>query len=258
MSFDPSSAGALILRGVTKSFGGIHAVAGVDLEVHPGEIVGLLGPNGAGKSTLINLITGLLDLDAGEIRYRDQPIQHLPAHRIVKLGIGRTFQIVQPFAQMSVRQNVMVGALFGSPQRLSLGEARRRADEALDLVGLSHKKDADSRKVSTGETKRMDLARLLVMRPQCLLLDEPVAGVSQQGVDSVLELLVRLAAEGRSIVVVEHVQRAVWEIASRVVVLHQGRKIADGPPEAVAADDSVIGAYLGERYLEVAGQHAQV
>jgi branched-chain amino acid transport system ATP-binding protein len=245
---------ALIVRGATKSFGGIHAVAGVDLDVGPGEIVGLLGPNGAGKSTLINLITGLLALDAGEIRYRGHVIHDLPAHRIVKLGIGRTFQIVQPFAQMTVRQNVMVGALFGSPDRLPLSEARRRADEALDMVGLGHKKDADSRKVSTGETKRMDLARLLVMRPQCLLLDEPVAGVSQQGVDSVLDLLVSLAEEGRAIVIVEHVQRAVWQIAHRVVVLHQGRKIADGPPEQVAADESVIGAYLGERYLEVAGK----
>lgn len=242
------------MRGATKSFGGIHAVEDVDLEVRPGEIVGLLGPNGAGKSTLINLITGLLDLDSGEIRYRDQAIHALPAHRIVKLGIGRTFQIVQPFAQMSVRQNVMVGALFGSPHHMSLGEARRRADVVLDQVGLSHKKDADSRKISTGEMKRMDLARLLVMRPQCLLLDEPVAGVSEQGVDSVLDLLVSLAEEGRSIVVVEHVQRAVWEIAHRVVVLHQGRKIADGSPEQVAADESVIGAYLGERYLEVTAQ----
>jgi branched-chain amino acid transport system ATP-binding protein len=244
----------LIVRGATKSFGGIKAVAGVDLDVGPGEIVGLLGPNGAGKSTLINLITGLLSLDSGEIRYRSQVIHDLPAHQIVKLGIGRTFQIVQPFAQMTVRQNVMVGALFGSPSRMSLGEARRRADEALDQVGLSHKKDADSRKVSTGETKRMDLARLLVMQPRCLLLDEPVAGVSQQGVDSILDLLVSMAEEGRSIVVVEHVQRAVWEIAHRVVVLHQGKKIADGLPEKVAADESVIGAYLGERYLEVAGK----
>lgn len=243
----------LRVHDLSKAFGGIQAVEDVELDVQPGEIIGLMGPNGAGKSTLINLITGILKADKGEILYGGHALHRLPPHQIARLGVGRTFQIVRPFAQMTVTQNVMVGALFGTRRHHSLTEARERAEEQLRRLGLEHQLHADSRKISTGETKRMDLARMLAMEPRLLLFDEPVAGLSREWVDTVLDLLVELAAEGRSIVIVEHVQRAVWQIAHRVVVLHRGSKIADGPPDAVASDEAVIGAYLGERYLELAG-----
>jgi branched-chain amino acid transport system ATP-binding protein len=249
-SHPASAAQSLEARGLVKSFGGIRAVDLVDFDVEPGEIVGLMGPNGAGKSTLINLLTGMIAPDEGTVHYGGRRIHSKPAHRIARQGIGRTFQIVRPFAQMTVRQNVMVGTLFAA-QRISQKEARERAESALRLVGLEHKLEADSRQISTGETKRMDLARVLAMRPRLMFLDEPVSGLSREWVDRVLQLLTDLASEGWSIVVVEHVQRAVWQIAHRVVVLHRGQKIAEGPPHEVAEDEAVISAYLGDRYLEV-------
>jgi ABC-type branched-subunit amino acid transport system ATPase component len=237
-------------KGLVKVFGGIKAVNGVDFEVGPGEIVGLMGPNGAGKSTLIHLLTGIVVPDEGTVRYRGHRLDGKPAHRIARQGIGRTFQIAQPFAQMTVQQNVMVGVLF-SGQGKSRRDARDRAEESLRLLGLGHKIDEDSTKISTGETKRMDLARVLAMDPDLMFLDEPVSGLSREWVDRVLQLLTDLAREGKSVVIVEHVQRAVWKIAHRVVVLHRGRTIADGPPGEVAEDEAVISAYLGDRYLEI-------
>lgn len=244
------SLGEVVLsgRGVRRSFGGVVAVDAVDFELHRGEILGLIGPNGAGKTTLLNVICGVFPPEAGEIVFRGQRLNQMAPHRITRLGIARTFQVVQPFRGMTVRENAAVGALFGASPTRSTAEALRRADEALEQVGLRGKGDHAVGRLTLSDQKRLELARALAMRPEVVLLDEVMAGLNPAGVGELMEELRRINAAGYSMVIIEHVMQAVVGLCHRVVVLQQGRRIAAGTPAEIVANPDVIRAYLGARY----------
>ncbi|MBI4607811.1 MAG: ABC transporter ATP-binding protein [Candidatus Rokubacteria bacterium] len=243
----------LSVVGLTKRFGGVTANRNVSLEMASGELVGIIGPNGAGKSTLFDVITGFYQPDAGEIRLDGQPLTGLRPDQVSRLGVGRTFQKLRPFSGMTVLENVMVGALQRYP---AVKEARTRALEILDRVGLGGKADAHARTLSTGQRKRLELARALATEPRLLLLDEVTGGVDQATIPGLVELIRELHRRGTSLVVIEHNMRVIMAMAQRIVALHLGEVIADGPPEAVMRDRRVIQAYLGEAYANSAGGFA--
>jgi branched-chain amino acid transport system ATP-binding protein len=241
-------------RRLTRAFGGVPAVQEVDFQVADGEMVGLIGPNGAGKTTLLNLVSGLLRPDRGEIRFRGERISGLPPDRITRLGIGRTFQIVQPFPGLSVRQNVAVGALFGAqPRPRSTKEALLRADEALQQVGLHEKRSAPLTSLTLSDRKRLEVARALTVRPRLLLLDEVMAGLNLVEIEAAMQLVRSVHQNGVSILVIEHVMKAIMGLCTRVLVLHEGRLIAEGTPQEVVRNPRVVEAYLGERYARRSG-----
>jgi branched-chain amino acid transport system ATP-binding protein len=237
----------LKLNGVTRRFGGLLAVNNVSFALDAGEIVGLIGPNGAGKTTLVNLITGVHRLSAGEIRYRDERIDRLPANEIACRGIARTFQVVQPFPRMSVLDNVAGGALFagGVP---SIRAARERAMEHLQFTGLAALAERPAATLTLADRKRLELAKSLATNPRLLLLDEVNAGLNSAEIDAALELIRAIAARGITILLIEHVMKVVLKATTRVIVLHHGELIADDPPDAVMRDPRVIEAYLGSKF----------
>ena len=242
----PRGPALLEVRAVTKRFGGVVANQEVTFDVAPGEIVGVIGPNGAGKSTLFDVITGFYRPDRGEVRFAGAPITGLRPDRINRLGIGRTFQKLRPFAGMTVRENVMVGALLRIP---AVEAARAEADRCLALLGLADKATAFARELSTGQRKRLEMARALATRPRLLLLDEVTGGVDQRSIPDLVALVGRLRDEGVTLVVIEHNMRVIMSVATRIIALHLGRKIADGPPGAIVRDRRVVEAYLGAAYL---------
>ncbi len=242
----PGGPALLEVRAVTKRFGGVVANQAVTFDVAPGEIVGVIGPNGAGKSTLFDVITGFHRPDRGEVRFAGAPITGLRPDRINRLGIGRTFQKLRPFAGMTVRENVMVGALLRIPV---VEQARAEADRCLALLGLADKATAFARELSTGQRKRLEMARALATRPRLLLLDEVTGGVDQRSIPGLVALVGRLRDEGVTLVVIEHNMRVIMQVATRIIALHLGEKIADGPPEAIVRDRRVVEAYLGAAYL---------
>ena len=239
----------LELKNVTKRFGGVAAVDDVTFAIGKGEILGVIGPNGAGKTTLLNCISGVYRLDGGDVRWQGESIAGLAPFRVARLGIGRTFQIVKPFTSMTVRENVVAGALFGSDEdRPRLGAAFGRADSVLELVGLRSKADLPVSALTIPDRKRLEVARAVATRPKLLLLDEVMAGLNPVEIDDALEMVRAVHQSGVTVVLIEHVMRVIVGVCARVVVLDVGRVLADGPPDVVLRDERVIQAYLGERY----------
>ena len=237
----------LEVTGLSKRFGGLQAVQDVSFQVEEGEIVGIIGPNGAGKTTVFNLLSGVYRPDSGHVRFRGEEITGLPPHEICRRGIGRTFQLTRPFARLTVRQTVTIGALNWAS---SVAEAARWADRVLEEVGLAPKRDALGGELTVADRKRLEFARALATRPRLLLLDEVVAGLTPAEVREMVALIQRIAQrEKLSVLIVEHVLHAVMTLSRRVIVLYEGRKIAEGTPEALARDRRVVEAYLGEEYV---------
>jgi len=233
----------LELSGVTKSFRGLHANEDIGFTVGEGEIVGLIGPNGAGKTTLFNMIAGVFPPDRGTILLEGRDLVGLKPHQACAAGIGRTFQIVRPFPHLTVAENVLLGALHAEPR---LAAARRRADEVLALVGLAPKAEQKAGTLTLPERKCLEVARALATRPKLLLLDEVMAGLRPSETDQMVAIFRRLNREtGLSILLVEHVMRAVMALSHRVVVINSGRFLCEGLPEEVVRDPRVLECYLG-------------
>jgi branched-chain amino acid transport system ATP-binding protein len=237
----------LELKRVSRSFGGLTAVDEVNLIIEPASIIGIIGPNGAGKTTLVNMISGAIRPSSGEIYFRGRRIDRLPVHRVSRLGVARTFQIVQPFPDMTARENVAAAALFagGAPNRSA---ADACADEQLARVGLGGLGDIPAASLSLGQRKRLELAKSLAMRPALLLLDEVNAGLHGGELAETIGLIRDLAKTGLTVVIIEHLMKVVTSLCSRVAVLHHGRLIAEGAANEIMRDQLVIEAYLGERY----------
>jgi branched-chain amino acid transport system ATP-binding protein len=235
----------LSVAGVTKRFGGVVANREVSFEVAPGELVGVIGPNGAGKSTLFDLITGFQRPDAGRVTLDGRDVTGFRPDRISHLGVARTFQKLRPFAGMTVIENVMVGAF---QKTADVTAARATARKALESVGLAERADTHARGLSTGQRKRLELARALATGPRLLLLDEVTGGVDQATVPGLIRLVRDLHATGLALIVIEHNMRVIMEISQRVVALQLGQVIADAPPSEIVRDRRVIDAYLGETW----------
>ena len=235
----------LELTAVTKRFGGLLAVRGVDLQVQAEDLVGIIGPNGAGKTTLFNVISGFSAPETGRVRVDGHDVTGLPTHRIARLGVCRTFQLVKPFGNLSVLDNVMIGALT---PLASLGEARAAARDVVTRCGLEAWRDAPAKSLPLGLRKRLEVARALATRPRLLLLDEVMAGLNPTELQGMLALIRDLHADGLTLIVIEHIMAAIMRLCRRIVVLHHGEKIAEGTPESVAHDPRVVDAYLGEPF----------
>lgn len=244
-------------KGVTKTFGALKAVWDVDFEVRKGEILGIIGPNGAGKTTLLSMVNGTLALTRGMIAFKDQVISGLKPYRIAELGISRTFQVVKPFPGMTLLENVSIGALFGKDKIRDAREAREKTRAILSTVNLSGQENVSVENLNISERKRLELARALAMDPELLLLDEVMAGLNTTEINWIMGLIRRLnEREGRTILVIEHVMKAIMGISHRIMVLHHGEKIAEGTPGEISNDEKVISAYLGERYAKRRGDNA--
>ena len=242
----------LSLRNVTRAFGGLRAVDDVSFSVARGDILGLIGPNGAGKTTLLNVISGVHPATRGTVSFAGRDITRLKPYQVARLGLARTFQIVQPFPRMSVVENVAAGALFAG-RAGDVREAHAAAREHLAFTGLSAVADRPAATLTLAQRKRLELAKGLAMRPQLLMLDEVNAGLNPSEVDEALTMIRRIADAGVTIIVIEHLLKVVRSISRRIVVLHHGALIADGAPEAVLRDPAVVEAYLGARYAASLG-----
>lgn len=232
---------------ISKSFGGIHAVQNVSFDLIPGEIVALIGPNGAGKTTLVNLMTGAETADAGKIICDGSDITRQRPFQAARRGIARTFQIVQPFPEMSVVENVSAGSLFAANAQ-SRAAAEEEAMAHLEFVGLKDLARTPAAALTLPNRKRLELAKSLAMNPRVLLLDEVNAGLNPSEIDGALELIRKISERGITIMIIEHLMKVVMSASERILVLHHGELISEGTPEEIVRDDRVIEAYLGTRY----------
>ena len=239
----------LAARGLSRRFGGLQAVAGLDLTVARGEMLGLIGPNGAGKTTVFNLLSGFLAPDSGEIVLDGRSIVGLPPHAICRLGLARTFQIVRPFPRMTVLENVWVGALARYPRA---PEALARTHEVVARVGLGTRERVAAGALTLADRKRLELARALATGPALLLLDEVMAGLNPTEIEAIIQLIRGIHESGVSILLIEHNMRAVMALSHRIVVLSFGERIAEGAPTDIANHPKVVEAYLGEEYVRAA------
>ncbi len=243
----------LEVRDLVKTFGGLKAVDGASLDVDQGAIVGLIGPNGAGKTTLFATIAGFHKPDSGRVRFQGQDITGLPPHLLCERGMVRTFQITQPFARLSVIENIMVGAYLRTADRR---EAAARATEVAHRVGLGDRLEAPAGDLTVAGRKRLELARALATAPKLLLLDEVMAGLNPTEISAIVEIVRAIRADGVTILLIEHVMQAVMSLAEHVYVLNDGRIIADGAPQAIASEPKVIEAYLGRGAAARMSAHA--
>ena len=247
----PAETAAVILEGrrLTKDFKGLRANSEIDFALHEREILGLIGPNGAGKTTLVSMIGGSLPITSGDVLFRGRSIKALPPYRVGRLGIARTFQIVKPFPHLTVLENVAVGAMFGKGGKArSAAAALDAAREIVAFVGLEGLRDQPADQLNVASRKRLEIAKALAMDPAVVLFDEVMAGLNPREIDKAVELIRKIRERGVSILIIEHVMRAIKAICDRLFVLHHGEKIAEGTPAEVFSNEEVIRAYLGKRY----------
>ena len=236
----------LTLESVTKRFGGLTAVRAVSLDVRERELVGIIGPNGAGKTTLFNVVSGYYRPEEGRVVFAGSDVTGRAPHDICRLGLTRTFQIVKPFGNLSVLDNVMIGALTRTP---TVRAARADAERVVETCGLAPYTTARARALPVALRKRLEVARALATRPRVLLLDEVMAGLNPTELAGMVDLIRRLHTEGLTVIVIEHIMAAMMRLAQRIVVLHHGEKIAEGTPAQIVADRRVVDAYLGEEFV---------
>ncbi|MGE0314220.1 MAG: ABC transporter ATP-binding protein [Lautropia sp.] len=242
-------ASLLRIEGLSRRFGGLNALQDVTVSVGAGEVLGLIGPNGAGKTTLVNVVTGVHRASAGRVLFEDRDITRLKPYQTARIGLARTFQIVQPFPELSVRDNVAAAALFSGGCN-GLRAAHRMAGEQLDFVGLWATSEQPASSLTLAMRKRLELAKALAMRPRLLFLDEVNAGLNSAEIEQAMALIRRIAAAGVTIVLIEHLMKVVMAVCSRIVVLQHGALIADDTPTAIISDQRVVEAYLGKKYAQ--------
>ncbi len=231
---------------IIKSFGGLMALCEVNFEIHQGEIFGVIGPNGSGKTTLFNVITGFLKANKGKVTFMGKDITGLPPHQICRQGIARIFQLVKPFHQLTTLQNVMVGRAYGKDPATNIRRAKEEVAGILNFVGLGNKIEVIASQLTMAERKKLELARALAAHPQLLLLDELMAGLNPAETETAMNLVNKIKESGITVIMVEHIMKAVLGISDRIIVLNAGEKIAEGSPKEVVKNQLVIEAYLGK------------